>query len=114
MWTEARGRGFTPADLARWMSAEPARLAGLDATKGAIAPGRDADLVVWDTEPRWTVEVERLHQRHAVTPYAGLGLVGRVARTYLRGRLVQDSGRFVAAPAGRLLTRTAQRAPAVG
>ena len=48
VWTEAHARGHSLADLARWMSAGPAQLAGLAATKGAIAAGRDADLVVFD------------------------------------------------------------------
>ena len=48
VWTEARRRGFTLDDLARWMAREPARLVGLSARKGEIAPGRDADLVVFD------------------------------------------------------------------
>ncbi len=114
MWTEARGRGFTPADLARWMSLSPARLAGLEATKGAIAPGRDADFVVWDAETRWTVDATRLHQRHPMTPYAGLDVVGRVERTYLRGALVYDAARFVGAPSGRVVTRPARDPAALG
>src|SRR6185295_13038530 len=47
VWTDASARGHTLVDVARWMSAAPARLARL-AWKGAIAPGRDADLVVFD------------------------------------------------------------------
>jgi len=56
MWTEARERGFTPADLARWMSTAPARLAGLETAKGAIEAGRDADLVVFDPDAAFTVD----------------------------------------------------------
>src|SRR5207247_971756 len=47
MWTEASKRGFQLEDLARWMAEKPAELAALDVRKGAISPGRDADLVVF-------------------------------------------------------------------
>ncbi len=52
VWTGAFERGRTPSDLAAWMSAAPAALAGLSGRKGRIAPGYDADLVVWDAEAR--------------------------------------------------------------
>lgn len=104
-WTGARERGLGPERLARWMSAAPARLAGL-ARKGAIEAGRDADLVVFDPDATFRVDPSRLHHRHPLTPYAGARLAGVVRRTYLRGTLVYDDGRFPAGPAGRLLLRT--------
>jgi len=103
-WTEARGRGFGPADLARWMSAAPARLAGIDDRKGGFAIGLDADLVVWDPEAEWVVRREDLRHRHAQTPYLGMRLRGRVATTVLRGRIVYREGAFPSPGHGRLLT----------
>jgi len=103
MWTAARVRGFGPADLARWMSAAPARLAGLAARKGAIVAGADADLVVFDPEPESVVDAARLAQRHPVTPYAGASLRGRIERVWVRGACVFAEGRTVGAPAGELL-----------
>ena len=85
------------------MSEAPARLAGLGDRKGRIAPGYDADLVVWDPDVEWTVDSPRLQQRHKVTPYAGRRLVGRVQTTFLRGTPVWRDGRLVAAGSGRLL-----------
>lgn len=104
VWTGARGRGMGIERVAEWMCATPARLAGLG-SKGAIEPGRDADLVVFDPEAAWTVDPKRLHHRHPLTPYAGRALAGRVLRTYLRGALVYDGEGFPAPPAGRLLLR---------
>lgn len=103
MWTEARARGFGAEDVARWMSEAPARLAGLDHRKGAIAIGRDADLVVFDPDAEAPVDPTALHHLHPVTPYAGAVVSGRVRATYVRGAQAYDSGRFPAEPGGRIL-----------
>src|ERR1700732_1130003 len=71
MWTEASRRGFTLLDLARWMAAAPARLAGYDTRKGRIAAGYDADFVVFDTDSEFIVAEDKLHSRHPVSPYLG-------------------------------------------
>jgi allantoinase len=104
MWTAARARGRGPERLAAWMSAAPARLAGLPA-KGAIEAGRDADLVVWEPDAEVTVTPETLHHRHKMTPYAGGVFAGAVRTTYVRGVPVYDRGRFPGEPAGRILLR---------
>ncbi len=92
-WTGARAHGHGLPAIARWMCQEPARLARLG-RKGRIAPGCDADLVVFEPDTTWTVEAARLHQRHPVTPYAGLALRGTVRRTFVRGVCVYEDGRF--------------------
>ena len=82
VWTGGRPRGATLPDIARWMSEQPARLAGLDARKGRIEPGLDADLVAFDPDTEWVVDASRLEQRHPVTPYAGRRLRGKVERVW--------------------------------
>ncbi|MGY1681509.1 allantoinase AllB [Geodermatophilus sp. SYSU D01176] len=96
VWTGARARGLRLAQVVACMSAAPARLAGLP-QKGAIAVGRDADLVAFAPEERWRVG-ELLH-RNPVTPYAGRELTGVVRRTWLRGAKADGT------PRGRLLGR---------
>ncbi len=88
VWTGARSRGIPPERMAQWMSAAPARLAGLDGSKGALAPGYDADITVWDPDARFVVDPASLLHRHQVTPYAGREHYGIVRRTYVGGRLV--------------------------
>jgi allantoinase len=102
-WTGAAARGFNPSDMARWMSMGPAALAGLSDRKGAIAPGRDADLVVWDPDAEFVVDSCTLQQRHKQTPYAGRRLRGMVRKTFLRGALVWDGEHVLSPPSGRLL-----------
>ena len=83
------------------MASGPARLAGVEKRKGRIAEGFDADLVVFAPEETFTVTAEDLHFRHAISPYVGERLTGRVRRTILRGNVVYDRGRFPGAPLGR-------------
>lgn len=85
VWTGARARGVSPETMAQWMSAGPARLAGLGNRKGAIVQGYDADLCVWDPEKSFVVDPAALEHRHAVTPYAGRELYGTVEATYVGG-----------------------------
>lgn len=94
VWTVARGRGFDVDHIAKWMCDRPARLAGLESRKGAIAVGRDGDLVIWDFDQAFEVDAEKLHHRHTLTPYQDRTLYGVVEQTFLRGQLVYDRGTF--------------------
>ncbi|HEY6495605.1 MAG TPA: allantoinase AllB [Trebonia sp.] len=100
VWSVARRRGFSLADVARWMAAFPASLAGLP-TKGRIAAGCDADFVAFDPDASWEVSGASLLHRHQVTPYEGRTLTGRVERVWLGGTEVTPSD----PPRGRLLAR---------
>ncbi len=101
MWTEARQRGFTLVDIARWMAEGPARLAGCLGQKGRLAAGYDADLAVFDPDAEFQVTPERLHYRHPMSPYLGETLHGVVRATYLRGQPVFVDGEFPGKPCGR-------------
>jgi allantoinase len=103
VWSQATDRGATVADIARWMSERPARLVGLGGRKGAIAMGRDADLVVWDPHEEFTVAAATLHHRHKVTPYDGMRLRGVVREAWSRGECVYDRGEFPRDARGQLL-----------
>ncbi|HEV8629543.1 MAG TPA: allantoinase AllB [Thermoanaerobaculia bacterium] len=105
VWSGARRRGIAAEKLAQWMAAAPAALAGLAGRKGALAPGHDADLVLWDPEATFRVDPAALRQRHLLTPYAGRELHGVVVTTILRGEVVYDGGQLRGEPRGRILRR---------
>ena len=103
LWTHARERGATLADLARWTSTAPARFAGVGNRKGRIAPGYDADLVIWDPDEAFTLREDQLFFKHRVSPYLGMHLRGRVHQTLLRGIEIYADGAHPAGPVGKLL-----------
>jgi allantoinase len=90
VWTEARLRGFGLQDLARWLCQRPAKLAGLQGRKGTIAPGQDADLVIFDPDAEFDVSPDNVRHRHTLTPYQGQRLRGVVEATILRGAVVYE------------------------
>jgi allantoinase len=104
IWTEMHARGISIDRLSQWMAATPAKLAGLDAQKGSIAPGMDADFLVFDPEAEFHVTTERLHYRHPVSPYLGEMLRGSVRATFLRGTEVYCDGEFSDKDLGMELT----------
>jgi allantoinase len=104
IWSAASRRGFGLPDVVGWMAGGPARIAGVRG-KGQIAEGLAADLVVFAPDESFTVDAERLHHRHPVTPYAGRELTGVVRQTWLRGQQVASRDTVFDVPTGLLLTR---------
>ena len=103
VWSGALSRRMPIHRLAGWMSAAPARLAGLDRRKGAIAAGYDADLVIFDPDREMIVDASRLYHRHALTPYDGARLNGVVMATMLRGEIVFEHGECIGPHTGHTL-----------
>ncbi len=102
-WTGAEQRGFGLQRLTDWLAAAPAELAGLTG-KGEIAPGKDADFVIWDPDGATEVDGPALEHRHPLTPYQGMRLRGRVEKTILGGEAVFEHGE-VTGSGGRMLVR---------
>jgi dihydroorotase len=74
--------------LVRRLSADPARVMGIDEPR--IRPGARADLAAFDTESEWTVEPDRFRSRSRNTPFAGWRLRGRPVYTIAGGRVAYD------------------------
>jgi allantoinase len=102
--TECCRRGFTLDEIVRWMSSAPAALAGISHLAGALEAGRNANFVIFDADAEFTVTADKLHYRHAISPYLNETLRGVVKTTYLRGEAVYREGSFASTPSGREVT----------
>ncbi|MDI3405618.1 dihydroorotase [Streptomyces cavernicola] len=84
----------------------PARINGLR-TKGVIAVGYDADLVLFDPTETRRVDGAALHQGSDFSPFGGLDLTGWPSTVVSGGRVVLDEGRFTdPGPVGRFRERS--------
>ena len=87
-------------------STNAAKLFGLFPRKGTIAPGSDADLVVWDPQASSTITVGTLHQQVDYTPYEGFNQKGQAKHVFLRGQqVVKDCQLQESRPTGIYLSR---------
>ncbi len=90
----------------RVTATNPAKLFGLYPKKGSIAPGFDADLVLWDPAKKTTLT--NAHMQHAIdyTPFEGMEITGWPVATLRRGEVVMRDGKVQAEPgSGQYLPR---------
>lgn len=104
MWTMAKEKKIPLEQLSSWMSSKVAEFLNLP-TKGKIAVGADADLVVWHPEKKMKVSPALMRFRHPISAYEGVMLSGLVEKTYVGGVLVYDKGSFVSSPTGKIILR---------
>jgi dihydropyrimidinase len=93
----AQGRLDWP-DLARLLSANPARIFGLYPTKGALTPGADADVTMYDPGHSHTLSADDLHGLAGYSPFEGWPIQGRVRLTMSRGDIIYADGEFQGQP----------------
>ena len=96
LWTYGvRAGKLTPNQFVALNSTNPAKIFGLYPRKGALVPGADADILVWDPG-RW-VNYGVAHAQHRTdyNLYEGWELVGYPELVYLRGNLIVDRGRWL-------------------
>jgi dihydropyrimidinase len=90
-------------------STSPAKIFGLFPKKGTIAPGSDADIVVFDPNGKQTLSAKTLHMNVDYNPYEGREVTGTTHTVLSRGKLVIDDGKFVGkAGAGSFIKRSAR------
>jgi len=88
-------------------SETPAKLFGLYPGKGALLPGSDADLVIFDPEEEWTIERANQHSNASYTAYEGRRIRGRVSLTIQRGEPIVEAGELKGRPGRGRFLRTA-------
>jgi dihydropyrimidinase len=97
---------FTMNRLVELTSTNVARHFGLYPRKGTIAPGSDADIVVWDPEKKLTISAATHHSNINYNLYEGTNVVGAPEVVLVRGQVIVENDELVAQPgAGQFLKR---------
>ena len=104
----SRDRGLEFTWAARLLAANPARLFRIGHRKGAIEPGRDADLVVMAHHPRRYEPAASSHNFVGWSPYDGIELPFRAVATFLRGRPIFDGKTVTSEPGAGVFVRPEQ------
>lgn len=86
------------ARLMALLSENPARLFGLYPRKGALLPGSDADVVIYDPEPESVIQAHNMHYLAGYSPYEGMRVSGEVRTVISRGEIIVDRGEFMGQP----------------
>ena len=102
--TEGVKRGMSLNHMAKVTSWTAAQRFGLN-TKGDIAVGYDADVVLFDPNIQWTIAAAESESTQGYTPFEGVACTGKVASTFLRGNLVFDGTTVVGPPLGQYQKR---------
>ena len=102
--TEGTKRGLSLNRIAALISHNPAKRFGLN-SKGDIAEGLDADLVLVNPAESWTIRAKDSESTQGYTPFEGIELSAKVKATFLRGGLICENGNVVGKPRGRYLHR---------
>ena len=108
LWTTGVGSGkLTPNQFVALTSANPAKIFGLYPRKGALVPGADADIVIWDPAKKIRHGVAHSRQRTDYNLYEGWELTGYPEKVFLRGKLIVDGEKWLGqAGDGQFLKRT--------
>ena len=95
LWTEGVGKGrITPNQFVAQTSTNAAKIFGIYPQKGCLAPGSDADLVIWDSEKKVKYGVDFAQHRTDYNLYEGWELQGFPEKVFLRGSCIVDQGEW--------------------
>ena len=87
-------------------STSPAKIFGMFPKKGTIAPGSDADIVIFDPEKKTTLSAKTHHMKVDYNPYEGRQVTGAADTVLSRGKVIIEGGKFTGkAGAGSFLKR---------
>lgn len=109
IWTAGVGAGrMTPNQFVTLNCTNPAKIFGLYPRKGTLAPGSDADIVLWNPQRKLTYGVNVAQHRTDYNLYEGWELTGFPEMVFLRGKMIVNQGRWLGrAGQGRFTARSA-------
>jgi dihydropyrimidinase len=104
------GKGnFSINRFVELVSTAPARIFGMYPKKGVLAPGSDADIVLWDQNAAHTISAATHHMRVDYSMFEGFKVRGNARDVYSRGELIVSKGEFIGTPGrGQYLRRAAR------
>lgn len=107
LWHHGVGQGrLTPSEFVAITSTNTAKIFNLHPRKGVIAPGSDADVVIWDPTKTRTISVKTHHQNVDTNIYEGMSVTGNAAVTISRGKVVWENNQLKTEKgAGRYIDR---------
>ncbi len=95
LWHHGVGTGrLTPSEFVAITSANTAKIFNIYPKKGTIAPGSDADLVVWDPKKTRTISAKTHHQNVDFNIYEGMTITGNAAITFSRGKILWENDKL--------------------
>ena len=96
LWTYGvRAGRLTPNQFVALTATQPAQIMGLYPRKGTLAPGADADVLIWDPEKQLTYGVAHAQHRIDYNLYEGWKLTGYPEKVFLRGQLIVDGEQWL-------------------
>ena len=98
-------RKISLATMCKVLSENPAKLYGMFPRKGVIAPGADADIVVYDPQADHILRAEDMVSRAGYTPYEGFVTHGSVSQVWLRGKLMVENSHVIGEQEGQYIVR---------
>lgn len=106
IWSEGVAKGrITAQQMCALLAEGPAKAFGLWGQKGALLPGFDADIVVWDPGYRGAITAAAQETNCDYSPWEGHPITGRAERVYLRGELAAENGRCLRRGGGCFVRR---------
>ncbi len=89
------GKRFGLNRFVEVIATTPAKMFGMYPKKGTIAPGSDADIVIFDPKKKHTISVKTQHMRVDYSAYEGREIVGKVETVLSRGRVIVDGDKYL-------------------
>ena len=99
---------ITPEQMCIYLSENPAKLYHLYPWKGALVPGADADIVVWNPGTEWMLTADEHQSACDYCPMEGTKIRGRAEQVYLRGTLAAENGKILVENAGMYIRHGAE------